>query len=53
MAWRDTGKMIKEAHKLQKSGKNSAALAVAKAAHNQAVNALAQAAVAGSAGPRF
>jgi hypothetical protein len=45
--------MIKEAHKLQKSGKNSAALAVAKAAHNQAVNALAQAAVAGSAGPRF
>lgn len=53
MAWRDTGKMIKEAKKLNKAGKTGAAIAVAKKAHKQAVNALAQAAVAGSAGPRF
>ncbi len=53
MAWRDTGKMIKEAKKLNKAGKTDAAIAVAKKAHKQAVNALAQAAVAGSAGPRF
>ncbi|MCS5588417.1 MAG: hypothetical protein NZ824_00445 [Candidatus Thioglobus sp.] len=53
MAWRDTGKMIKEAKKLNKAGKADAAIAVAKKAHKQAVNALAQAAVAGSAGPRF
>ncbi len=53
MAWRDTEKMIKEAKKLHKSGKVDAATALAKKAHKQAVNALAQAAVAGSAGPRF
>ncbi|MCS5586267.1 MAG: hypothetical protein NZ702_02065 [Gammaproteobacteria bacterium] len=53
MAWRDTGKMIKEAKKLHKAGKVDIAIAVAKKAHKQAVNALAQAAVAGSAGPRF
>jgi hypothetical protein len=46
MAWRDTGKMIKEAKKTKD-------VALAKAANNQAVNALAQAAVAGTAGPRF
>lgn len=53
MAWRDTGAMIKEAKKLKAAGKKDAALAMAKKAHMQAVNALAQAAVAGSAGPRF
>ena len=53
MAWRDTGKMIKEAKKLHKAGKVDVATALAKKAHKQAVNALAQAAVAGSAGPRF
>ncbi len=46
MAWRDTGKMIKEAKKTKD-------VALAKAANKQAVNALAQAAVAGAAGPRF
>ena len=53
MAWRDTGKMIKEAKKLHKAGRVDVATALAKKAHKQAVNALAQAAVAGSAGPRF
>lgn len=46
MGWRDTGKMIKEA-------KKNKDLALAKAANRQAENALAQAAVAGSASPRF
>jgi cytochrome c oxidase cbb3-type subunit III len=46
MAWRDTGKMIKEAKKTKD-------VALAKAANKQAENALAQAAVAGSASPRF
>jgi cytochrome c oxidase cbb3-type subunit 3 len=46
MAWRDTAKMIKEAKKTKD-------VALAKAANKQAVNALAQAAVAGTAGPRF
>ncbi|MEO1890127.1 MAG: cytochrome-c oxidase, cbb3-type subunit III [Candidatus Thioglobus sp.] len=46
MAWRDTGKMIKEAKKTKD-------VALAKAANKQAVNALAQAAAAGTAGPRF
>jgi len=46
MAWRDTGKMIKEAKKTKD-------IALAKAANKQAVNALAQAAVAGNASPRF
>jgi hypothetical protein len=46
MAWRDTGKMIKEAKKTKD-------VALAKAANKQAVNALAQATVAGTAGPRF
>ncbi|HIG89029.1 hypothetical protein [Candidatus Thioglobus sp.] len=53
MAWRDTGAMIKEAKKLHKSGKVDAATALVKKAHTQAENALAQAAVAGSAGPLF
>ena len=46
MAWRDTGKMIKEAKKTQD-------VALAKKANTQAVNALRQASIAGSAGPRF
>lgn len=46
MAWRDTGKMIKEAKKTKD-------VTLAKAANKQAVNALAQAAVAGTASPRF
>ena len=46
MAWRDTGKMIKEAKKTKD-------VALAKAANKQAVNALAQSAVAGAAGPSF
>jgi len=53
MAWRDTGAMIKEAKKLHKAGKVNAATALAKKAHTQAINALAQASVAGSAGPSF
>ncbi len=53
MAWRDTGSMIKEAKKLNKAGKGDVAIALAKKANTQAVNALVQAAVAGSAGPRF
>ena len=53
MAWRDTGKMISEAKKLQASGKADAALALAKKAHTQTVNAEAQMAAAASAGPRF
>ncbi|HAG48079.1 MAG TPA: cytochrome-c oxidase, cbb3-type subunit III [Gammaproteobacteria bacterium] len=46
MAWRDTGKMIKDAKKTKD-------VALAKAANKQAVNALAQSAVAGAAGPSF
>ena len=46
MAWRDTGKMIKEAKKTQDA-------ALAKKANTQAVNALSQASMAGSAAPRF
>jgi len=46
MAWRDTGKMIKEAKKTKD-------VALAKAANKQAVNSLAQAAVAATASPRF
>jgi len=53
MAWRDTGAMIKEAKKLHKAGKGDAAIALAKKSNTQAVNALAQAAVADFAGPRF
>ena len=53
MAWRDTGAMIKEAKKLHKAGKDDAAIALAKKSNTQAVNALAQAAVADFAGPRF
>jgi hypothetical protein len=53
MAWRDTGKMIKEAKKLSATPCSDAALAVAKQALLQTENAAAQAAVAGSAGPRF
>lgn len=46
MAWRDTGKMIKEAKKTKD-------VALAKSANKQAVNSLAQAAVAATASPRF
>lgn len=53
MAWRDTAKMISEAKKLQASGKTDAALALAKKAHTQTVNAAAQTAAAATAGPRF
>lgn len=53
MAWRDTEKMIKEAKKLNAAGKTDAALALANKAHNQTVNATAQAAAAAIAGPRF
>ena len=45
-AWRDTGKMIKEAKKTKD-------VALAKKANTQAVNALKQASVALTAGPRF
>ncbi len=53
MAWRDTRKMITEAKKLHKAGKNVAAIALANKAHKQTVNATAQTALAESAGPRF
>jgi len=53
MAWRDTGKMIKEAKKLQASGNTASALALANKAHTQTVNAAEQTVGAGSAGPRF
>ena len=53
MAWRDTGKMIKTAKKLHKAGKAVAAVAMANKAHRQTVNAKAQTALMGSAGPRF
>ncbi len=53
MAWRDTGKMIKEAKKLHKAGKASAALAMANKALKQTQNAAAQTKLAVSAGPRF
>ncbi len=53
MAWRDTGKMIKEAKKLYKSGKNVAAIILANKAHKQTVNATLQTIVAKTAGPRF
>lgn len=53
MAWRDTAKMIKEAKKLNAAGKTAAAVALANKAHHQTVNATAQTALAGSAGPRF
>jgi hypothetical protein len=53
MAWRDTGKMIKEAIKLQASGKTAAALALANKAHTQTVNATAQTPLAAAAGPLF
>ncbi|WP_428086814.1 cytochrome-c oxidase, cbb3-type subunit III [Candidatus Thioglobus sp.] len=46
LAWRDTGKMIKEA-------KKSKDVALAKKANAQAVNALRQASVALTASPRF
>jgi cytochrome c oxidase cbb3-type subunit 3 len=46
MAWRDTGKMIKEA-------KKSKDVALAKKANTQALNALAQAAASDTASPRF
>ncbi len=45
-AWRDTGKMIKEAKKTKD-------VALAKKANTQAVNALRQASEAEAAGPRF
>lgn len=53
MAWRDTAKMIKKAEKLHKKGKVDAAIKLANKAHKQSINAMAQAKVAGSAGPRF
>ena len=53
MAWRDTRKMITEAKKLHKAGKNVAAIALANKAHKQTVNATAQTALTESAGPRF
>jgi hypothetical protein len=53
MAWRDTGKMIKEAKKLQASGNAAGAVALANKAHAQTVNAAAQTVGAGSAGPSF
>ncbi len=53
MAWRDTGKMIKEAKKLYKSGKNVAAIILANKAHQQTVNATLQTILAKTAGPRF
>jgi hypothetical protein len=53
MAWRDTRKMITEAKKLHKAGKNVAAIALANKAHKQTVNATAQTALVESAGPRF
>ncbi|MCH9646379.1 MAG: hypothetical protein K0U08_07035 [Proteobacteria bacterium] len=53
MAWRDTGKMIKEAKKLNAAGKTAAAVALANKAHRQSVNATAQTPLAQSAGPLF
>ncbi len=54
MAWRDTAKMIKEAKKLNATGKTAAAVALANKAHTQTVNATVQTAVvASSPGPRF
>lgn len=53
MAWRDTSKMIKTAKKLNKTGKSTAALSLAKKAYQQTVNAAAQAVLAESAGPIF
>lgn len=53
MAWRDTGKMIKAAKKLYKSGDNDEAVALAKRALTQTENAREQAAAAEFARPRF
>ncbi|HIP76284.1 MAG TPA: hypothetical protein EYH12_03965 [Psychromonas hadalis] len=54
MAWRDTGKMIKEAKKLSATPCSDAALALANKAHTQTVNATTQTSViASSPGPRF
>ena len=53
MAWRDTGKMIKEAKKLHAGGKSAAAVALANKAYTQTVNATAQSGIAGGAGPLF
>ncbi len=53
MAWRDTGKMIKQAKKLYAAGKTDAAMALAHKAHTQTVNATKQTALAKNAGPLF
>ena len=53
MAWRDTGKMIKEAKKLHAAGKSAAAVALVNKAHAQTVNATAQTGIASTAGPLF
>jgi hypothetical protein len=53
MAWRDTGKMIKKAKKLNAEGKTKAAVKLADKAYAQTVNAAAQTALVSKAGPRF
>jgi hypothetical protein len=53
MAWRDTGKMIKQAKKLNAEGKTNAAVKLADEAYSQTVNAAAQTALVATAGPIF
>jgi hypothetical protein len=53
MAWRDTGKMIKQAKKLNAAGKKAAAVVLAHQAYQQTVNATAQSMLAADAGPNF
>ena len=51
--WRDTGKMLKEAAKLAKSGATAKAVAMANKAKAQAINAQQQAKDQANAGPSF
>ena len=53
MAWRDTGKMIKEAKKLSATPCSSSALAMANKAKDQAIDAQKQAVEQANAGPSF
>lgn len=51
--WRDTGKMIKKAEKLNAKGKSKDSIALAKKAKEQALNAQQQAKDQANAGPNF
>lgn len=50
--WRDTGKMLKKADKLAKSGDISGAIKLVNEAKRQSEHALVQAAAQANAGPR-